>query len=119
MGGEYIALIILAGIIILGLFLLLKFVNWLGRKRLRNLLRGHLREDYIENHPELVQGGRVVCVCGCRKVILRNVHPTGSAGADVVREHVCIACGNRLFFSVSGEYLEKITKELRSEAGYA
>lgn len=118
MGREYIALIILAGLILLGLFMLVKLVNWAGRRGDRNLLRGHLREDYIKNNPDLVQGSRVFCRCGCKKLILRNVPPT-RAGADVVREHVCISCGNRLFFSVGGEYLEKIAQELRTEAGYA
>lgn len=118
MESGYIALIILAGLVLLGAFALLRLFRWLNRRYYRNMFRGHLREDYIRNNPDITRDDHVSCACGNDKIVLRNLGPMRLEGSDVLREHVCHRCGARLFFSASGEYLEGIVRELREEAGY-
>lgn len=116
MDGVYIALLILAGFILLGGFSLFKIVSWFSKRCYRKMLRGYLREDYIKKNPSLERNGNIICACGGEKIVLRNLGAI--EGPDVVREHVCHRCGKRLFFSASGEYLEGIIRELREESGY-
>jgi hypothetical protein len=115
---EYVAPIVLFGGIILALLLLLKLIQRGKSRYYRKMFRGHLREDYIKNNPDLVRNGNAICACGGEKVVLRNLGPVLLGHEDVVREHVCHSCGNRLFYSASGTYFESIVRELRAEAGY-
>lgn len=117
MDSGTIALLILAAMVVMGAFGVLKLFRWLNRRYYRNLLRDNLREDYIRNNPNLVRGNIAVCACGNEKIALRNLGLMRLEGSDVVREHVCCRCGSRLFYSASGDYLEGIVRELRSEGG--
>lgn len=118
MDSGHIALLILASLVILGGFTLLKLIRWMNRRYYRNMFRGNLREDYIKHNPECARPGTVFCSCGGEKIVLRNLGPIRLEGSDVIREHVCHQCGKRLFLSASGEYLEGIIRELRDEIGY-
>jgi hypothetical protein len=118
MDSGHIALIILAGLVLLGGFSMLKLFRWLNKRYYRNMFRGHLREDYLKNNPDHVRDGNIICACGGERMVLRNLGPFRLEGSDVVREHVCYKCGNRFFFSASGSYLESIIQELRAEADY-
>ena len=119
MDSGYIALIILALLLVGGIYSVLKLFRWLNKRYYRNMFRGHLREDYMRENPGLVRDGNFFCACGGEKVVLRNLGPIRLEGSDVVREHVCHQCGKRLFFSASGSYLEGIVQELKKKAGYA
>lgn len=110
MNNGIIAFIVLVGLVLLGLFGVLKLIGYLSTRYSRNLLRGHLREDYVRNNPDLARKGKVACHCGNTRILLRNLHRSGD---DVIREHVCDQCGARLYLSASGEYLEAIIRELR------
>lgn len=118
MDSGTVALLILAVLVVFGAFSVLKLFLWLNRRCYRKLLRGNLREDYIRNHPDLVHENKLSCVCGNKKIVLRNLGLTRLEGSDVIREHVCQACGIRLFYSTSGSYFESIVRELRKEAGF-
>ncbi len=108
------ALIAVAGLIILGFIGVGKLFSLLGKRSNRNFFRGNLREDYIRNNPDLARNGKVACHCGNTRILLRNLERNGS---NVVREHVCDQCGTRLYYSASGEYYEGILRELRKETG--
>lgn len=116
MDDGVIAVLFLAGLVFGVGFTLLKLTKWSARRGYQNMLRGQLLEDYIKNNPHLSKKEQIYCSCGSKKIVLRNIGPR--MGPDVVREHVCHRCGKRLFFSVSGKYLEEIIGELRKEADY-
>lgn len=117
MDSGHIALIILTGILLLIAYRGLRLIRVLNRRYYRNMLRGNLREDYARKHPNLAQGHKVACRCRCERISIRNLGGTRLEGSDIIREHVCQNCGYRLYFSVSGSYLEGIAEELKKEAG--
>ncbi len=104
--------IIFVGLVLLGIIAILKLASWNSRRYYRNLLQGHLREDYIRKNPELVRHGKATCYCGNTTILLRNFWRSGS---DAIREHICNQCGTILYYSVNGEPFESIVRELRKE----
>ncbi len=115
MSNGTIALIVLT-LVCLGIYGVRKLFSRYIKRAYRNFFRGNLREDYIRNNPSLVRNGKVACHCGNTRILLRNLEQNGS---DVVREHVCDQCGARLYYSVSGAYLNGIVSELQNEISFA
>lgn len=120
MYDALIGLVILGALVAGGIYSFFPLVRWGNKRHYRKLLSGNLREDYMREHPELVRkSGDVICVCGGKKILLRDYWPSRVEGSDVVREHVCHRCGFRLYFSASGEKYEEIIRELKAQGGHA
>lgn len=91
-----------------------KILEHFGTKKLANMLRGNLREDFLRQHPECLLKDKTICTCGSKRTLITRAIGWGST-AQVVREHFCGQCGKRCYFSVSGSHLEKIVDALKRE----
>ena len=84
----------------------------LSRRRIRNLLRGTLYEDYIREHEAICPQGKVVC-WKCQSTVVW-VHIIQREGEDILNEHICKNCGERLFFSANGPIYKKLAAGLEN-----
>lgn len=82
----------------------------LSLRRLRRLLRGNLYEDYVREHEDICPQGRVAC-WKCQGTVVW-VHILQREGEDVLSEHLCKNCGERLFYSVNGALYKKLAAGL-------